>query len=222
VSNAQRPAPDLQTWREAIRLAAVAPSTKLVCHAIAHYIRPDCAGPVCVATRQIAADTRLHSSTVNGHVRRAAQAGLLARRVSHGRRIEVAATLPPEPQRVILFGDPRWAAWSVAFGRDPDADPRATLAIRLRAELIVDSDWPAPSAEVDGPSALGLVTIPWGTPEHAAWLTHHRRGGNVLLAQSADLSRRTLMERRRWPTVQHPAPTDPAVVARGRTREARP
>jgi hypothetical protein len=101
-------------------------------------------------------------------------------------------------------GDPRWEAWVTFWSLDTTNETGCYIAVpsafrRRRDSITVDADWPPPSREVQEVATGAL--IPWGTPEHAAWLAHHRRQGRAEQAQAADLSKRTLTEPSRWPPV---------------------
>lgn len=98
-------------------------------------------------------------------------------------------------------GDPRWEAWLKFLTQQ--GSPEVGAIARQRRPLTATSDWPPESAEVyDGGR---LFSVPWGTPEHAAWLAHWRRTGMAQAAQSADISQRQLIVSGRWPPLAAPA-----------------
>ncbi len=103
-------------------------------------------------------------------------------------------------------GDPRWAAW-IAYhiaGGSPDAED-ARAAQRGKWDYEVPDDWPPPSAEVSVTSigtTAQSVTIPWGTPEHAAWLAFLRREDRAAKAQSLDVARSQITRSERWPPIK--------------------
>ena len=208
-------------WREAIRTARIAPLTKLLCFTVADYLH-HATGLCRPSLGRLAEDTGLSRRTVKAHVRRGAAAGLLE--ISDWRppgTVTLAACIPgvwpaPPPALIVLApGDPRWAAWIAYHRQQPGTSGGAQRAARNRTTWTVDADWPPPSTEVDDGGGLGLVAIPWGTPEHAAWLAHWRRTGRTVQAQAADLSKRQLLERGRWPLLPAPSVAQQGQPARG-------
>jgi hypothetical protein len=96
---------------------------------------------------------------------------------------------------VIERRTPEWAAWlqHLRF-----ADPDGALLMAGAGPWELPARWP-PASETVTQLPLGNWSIPWGTPEHAAWLAAWRRAGRADEAQAADLGQRTLVEASRWP-----------------------
>ena len=216
-------------WRAAIGASGAHPSTRLVCHAIAAHLVDGVASmstTVLAAETGLARTTveqHIARALAIGLIE-------VAGRTRTGRRFRPArpaAPLPPKPQRKARGGrrrmprpeplpdlpplppagllvdirDPRWHAWIThGLSRD-EMSTWAATARRTREAIVIPAHWPEPSAAVEPPSALGVVTIPAGTPEHAAWLCHMRRTGRAAQATAADVSKRTLVEKSRWPEV---------------------
>lgn len=97
-------------------------------------------------------------------------------------------------------GDPRWAAWLDFLVQREGA--KFAKYRRNRWGFLAAADWPPDSATVEV-MPTGLVLVPWGTPEHAAWLAAWRSEGDdgKVRAQAADVSKRTLSTKTRWPEI---------------------
>lgn len=194
---------ELGAWREALRLAQLAATTKLVCHAVAHYARPD-GGIVRLAICDLARDCSLSPVTAGQHLRRAERAGFVEISQPRKRVVAVRPRLPSPPSIRLEARDPRWAAWAnhlISVDRDSE---RIGKLYRARMPLEVEADWPPPSDDVLETPDLSRATVPWGTPEFSAWLAHWRLTGRAVHAQAADVAQCTLFVESRWPPL--PAP----------------
>jgi hypothetical protein len=95
------------TWRDAVRVTPVPPLTKLVCHALAHYLSD--AGKGCFpAVETLMADTGLSNRSIATHLQNAADAGLLVidRRTGRDGRFRGTVYLPRFPDTVTLARAP--------------------------------------------------------------------------------------------------------------------
>jgi len=208
-----RPAPSADTWRAAVQAARIASTTKLVCYTVAQNLfQVTCSVPV----GKLATDASLSRSSVKSHLRRAEKAGLLRVEGKRGTRLDVVVQLPAdlvvgidpataeavaEIPIVIPANDPRWHAWLTWRLQSGESARHISSVQRAGLPLLQSAPWPPPSPEVDTTTGLGLVLIPFGTPEFSAWLAHYRRTGRAMMAQAADVGRRTLREHDRWPPV---------------------
>lgn len=199
-------------WFRGVCAARIAASTKLVCYTI-H------ANEGSTTVSQLARDAALAPPTVRHHIRKAVAAGLLEIvQAPRGGTVLFRFRLPPpettSPVQSITLspGTPPWEAWIRHYLGSIDTSEAAQRLRRARAPFTVPATWPPGSLEVfeaDPASGMRLVNIPWGTPEHAAWLCHYRRTGRVEDAMRIDVATMHLLEPSRWP----PLPEETAAHA---------
>lgn len=191
-------------WRGAVQRADIPAGTKLVCYTIAqHHVLGTCK----VSIAELAKDAALTPTTVLRHIRIAIEKGLLGavrgRRWTFVRHIpEPAAPEAPPPRITLAPGTPQWEAWLHHYLKRGDTVESAHHLRRARVAFTAGANWPPESAEVFAVNGSRLVNIPWGTPEHVAWLCHYRRSGRAADAMAIDVAGQNLLEVTRWPPLE--------------------